>query len=108
MTELAKKKCEACEGGVSALTPSQIGEMLGQLKGWSVIDNHHLQKELEFPDFVSALSFVNKLGEIAEDEGHHPNISLTYGKVGIEIWTHSIDGLTENDFILAAKVDELS
>lgn len=107
MNDLLSKKCEACEGGVDALNPSQISELLNQIDSWSVIDNHHLSKEFEFPNFVLALAFVNDVGTVAEEEGHHPNIFLTWGKVGIEIWTHSINGLTENDFILAAKVDEL-
>ena len=107
MNDLLSKKCEACEGGVAALNPSQISELLNQIDSWSVIDNHHLSKEFEFPNFVLALAFVNDVGTVAEEEGHHPNIFLTWGKVGIEIWTHSINGLTENDFILAAKVDEL-
>lgn len=107
MSELADKKCVPCSGGVPALTREQISPLLGQLHDWEAVDDHHLSKHYEFPDFVSALAFVNKAGDIAEAEGHHPDIYLTYGKVGIQIFTHKVDGLTESDFILAAKLDEI-
>jgi len=80
---------------------------LTQLEGWTVENGHHLQKSYDFPDFVSALAFVNRVGALAEQEGHHPDVHLTWGKVRIQIWTHKIDGLTESDFILAAKIEEL-
>jgi len=79
-----------------------IDELLG-----AQIDAHHLERQLTFPDFKSALRFVNQVGNLAEDQGHHPDITLAWGKVGITIWTHKIDGLTESDFILAAKIDRL-
>jgi 4a-hydroxytetrahydrobiopterin dehydratase len=85
----------------------QIVPLQNQLHGWEVIDHHHLHKSYSFPDFITALAFVNSVGDIAEDEGHHPDIHLTWGKVGIQIYTHKINGLTESDFILAAKIDEL-
>ena len=72
---------------------------------WQVVETHHLEREYDFPDFVSALEFTNEIGEIAEEQGHHPDIHLSWGRVGVEIWTHKIDGLTESDFVLAAKFD---
>jgi 4a-hydroxytetrahydrobiopterin dehydratase len=107
MSDLTAKRCVPCRGGVPALNHDAIAPLLGQLRGWEVVNNHHLTKSLSFPDFVSALAFVNSVGELAEDEGHHPDVCLSWGKVGIEIWTHKVDGLTESDFILAAKIDEL-
>jgi len=107
MSGLSSKQCEPCEEGTSALTEEQYSPLLKELNGWEVVKGHHLRKECKFQDFVSALSFVNKLGELAENEGHHPNIFLTWGKVDIEIFTHKIDGLTESDFVLAAKIDKL-
>lgn len=86
----------------------KLRELHDQLRNqWSVIDEHHLKKEFSFPDFQKALDFTVKVGEIAEREGHHPDINLAYGKVDITIFTHKIDGLSESDFILAAKIDEL-
>lgn len=77
-----------------------------QLGGdWAVVDDHHLFKTYRFPDFVTALAFVNRVGAVAEAEGHHPDVELTWGRVAIKIWTHAIDGLTESDFVLAAKAD---
>lgn len=106
MSELAKKECVPCRGGVPPLKGQALTDLAAQVAGWEVIDEHHLDKEFEFPDFVTALAFVNKIGEIAEREGHHPDLRLGWGYVGIAIWTHKIDGLTESDFILAAKIDE--
>lgn len=107
MGDLATKKCVPCAGGVPALKGEAIGELLAQLRGWEAVDEHHLTKHYSFPDFVTALAFVNRMGEVAEEEGHHPDIYLTWGKVGVQIYTHKVDGLTESDFILAAKIDEL-
>lgn len=106
-SSLAQKSCEPCKGGVPPLRGEKVRELLDELgpNGWVAAEEHHLEKEYEFDDFVTALEFVNRVGEIAEQEGHHPDIYLTYGKVGIEIWTHKIDGLTESDFVLAAKCD---
>ena len=75
--------------------------------GWQVVDGHHLQKVFPFPDFVTALDFTNRVGELAEQEGHHPDICLSWGRVEVEIFTHKIDGLTESDFVLAARIDRL-
>ena len=107
MTTLSAKSCVPCKGGVPPLTHEQIIPLLDELRGWEVLENHRLVKSYDFPDFITALAFVNSIGEIAEDEGHHPDISLTWGKVGLQIYTHKINGLTESDFILAAKIDEL-
>jgi len=82
--------------------------MKSQVSGWQVVNDHHLEKSYSFPDFKTALDFVNRVGEIAEQEGHHPDLYLSWGKVGVKTWTHKIDGLTESDFILAAKIDHLT
>ncbi|HEY1341766.1 MAG TPA: 4a-hydroxytetrahydrobiopterin dehydratase [Bryobacteraceae bacterium] len=102
---LAEKRCVPCRGGVPPLKGAEIEKLHSQISGWQVVDEHHLLKSYTFPDFQTALDFVNRVGAIAEGEGHHPDIYLTWGKVEIKIWTHKIDGLTESDFILAAKID---
>ena len=107
MSELSAKKCVPCQGGVPALTGDAITVLLKQIDGWEVVNEHHLSKDYKLPNFVTALAFVNRIGELAEAEGHHPDIYLSWGKVGIQIWTHKIEALTESDFILAAKIDEL-
>ena len=104
--ELARKHCVPCEGGIPALSTEEIAPLLSQLDGWNVVGGKRLAKTYRFPDFVQALAFVNRAGEVAEAEGHHPDLYLTWGKVGVELTTHAIGGLTENDFILAAKLDE--
>lgn len=107
-TELAKKTCISCEGGVPPLEAPEISELLGQLGGtWTVVENHHLANEYSFPDFLQALAATNRIGRLAEEQGHHPDVHLGWGRCGVEIWTHKIDGLTESDFILAAKIDEI-
>jgi 4a-hydroxytetrahydrobiopterin dehydratase len=78
-----------------------------QVPGWQVVNGHHLTKTYTFPDFRTALDFVNQAGAIAEEEGHHPDLLLSWGKVEVKTWTHKIDGLTESDFILAAKLDQI-
>jgi 4a-hydroxytetrahydrobiopterin dehydratase len=105
MSDLAQRKCVPCEGGVAALKGDDLRQLYAQLDGWTLVNEHHLEKEYRFKDFVSALAFVNELGEVAEAEGHHPDIFLTWGKVKVTLWTHSIGGLSENDFILASKAD---
>ncbi len=108
MTTLAEKKCEPCQGGVEPLKGAALREHVEQLNsGWEAAEEHHLQKEFTFDDFRSALEFVVKVGKLADKEDHHPDIFLTYGKVKIMLWTHKIDGLHENDFILAAKIEQL-
>ena len=107
MAGLAEKTCVPCRGGVPPLTADEIRPLAVQIKGWSVPDNHHIERTFKFPDFKTALDFTNKVGTLAEEQGHHPDIYLACGKVGIKIWTHKIDGLTESDFVLAAKIDRL-
>ncbi len=107
MTQLSEKKCIPCQGGIPPLTESEIAPLLEEVTGWSVIETHHLEKEYLFDNFKQALEFTNKVGDLAEDEGHHPDIYLAWGKVKIQIWTHKINGLNESDFILAAKIDTL-
>jgi 4a-hydroxytetrahydrobiopterin dehydratase len=104
---LAQKHCVPCRGGVPPLAGAELEKMKGQVSGWQVVDGHHLLKSYAFPDFRTALDFVNRIGETAEQEGHHPDIFLAWGKVEVKIWTHKINGLTESDFILAAKIDEM-
>ncbi|UCF33087.1 MAG: 4a-hydroxytetrahydrobiopterin dehydratase [Phycisphaerales bacterium] len=107
MTELSARQCVPCQGGIPPMTRRQIDELLQQLDGWSAVGEHHLTKEYPFLDFVSALAFTNKIGALAEEQGHHPDIYLTWGLVRVDIWTHKIDGLTESDFVLAAKIDRI-
>ncbi|MGC9453468.1 MAG: 4a-hydroxytetrahydrobiopterin dehydratase [Phycisphaerae bacterium] len=107
MTELQHKTCTPCSEGAEPLKGEDVRSRLAQLDGWEAVEEHHLRKEFSFEDFASALSFVNRVGDLAEQQGHHPWIHFTYGKVIVEIYTHKIDGLHENDFILAAKIDEL-
>jgi len=103
---LASKRCRPCRGGVPPLKGAAIQELSEQLGGgWTVVDEHHLEKEYGFEDFAEALAFTNRVGAIAEAEGHHPDIYLAWGRVALKIFTHKIDGLTESDFILAAKAD---
>lgn len=106
--ELSAKKCIPCTAGVPPLKGEKLKALYKQLEpGWKVVNEHHLEKEYTFPDFKTALNFTNQIGAIAEEEGHHPDIYLAYGKVKIVLWTHKIDGLSESDFILAAKCDEV-
>jgi 4a-hydroxytetrahydrobiopterin dehydratase len=105
---LARKHCVPCMGGKPPLKGEAVARLQEELGGaWKVVDEHHLEKEYKFQDFRQALQFTNQVGDVAEAEGHHPDIYLTWGKVKLLIWTHKIDGLTESDFILAAKTDEL-
>jgi 4a-hydroxytetrahydrobiopterin dehydratase len=109
MNALAQKDCVPCKGGVPKLQGEQLASLARQLpQGWQVVGEHHLEKEFEFKDFREALQFTNRVGELAEAQGHHPDIYLAWGKVKLTIWTHKIDGLTESDFIMAAKADELN
>ena len=107
MPELADKTCVPCTGSVPPLKGQPLQELLSKLSGWRVVNEHHLEKKYEFDDFVTALAFVNKVGDLAEHQAHHPDIHLSWGEVRIEVWTHAIDGLTESDFIMAAKTDRL-
>lgn len=108
MAEFATKQCVPCRNGVPSLVGGELKRLLTQVPGWQSVREHHLSREFKFPDFNFALAFVNRVGALAEEQGHHPDIYLAWGKVRIEIWTHKIDGLTESDFALAAKIDRLS
>jgi 4a-hydroxytetrahydrobiopterin dehydratase len=107
MSDLAARQCVPCRGGVPPMEGDEIRKMLEQVSGWEVIAGHHLRKEIKFADFREALDYVNRVGELAESQGHHPDICFGWGKAEITIWTHKIDGLTESDFILAAKIDKV-
>ena len=104
---LAEKHCVPCRGGVPPLEGPDLERFAGQVPGWQVAQGHHLVRSFPFPDFRTALDFVNQVGAVAEREGHHPDLYLSWGKVDVHIWTHKIDGLTESDFILAAKIDQI-
>ena len=107
MSDLAKKTCIPCKGGVPSLKGAKLDDLLEKLKNdWKIIKEHHLEKEYSFKNFKEALNFTIKVGELAENQGHHPDIFLAWGKVKLTIWTHKIDGLTESDFIFAAKADK--
>lgn len=105
-SDLASKTCVPCRGGVPPLSMDVASRLMEQLDGWS-FEQGHLAKSFYFADFANALAFVNKIGAICEEQGHHPDLYMTWGKVSLEVWTHKIDGLTESDFILAAKFDEI-
>jgi len=107
MSTLAANTCKPCEAGVAPLHGHDLERLQDQIAGWDVVREHHLTKEFKFPDFITALAFVNRIGQLAEQQSHHPDIILSWGRVRVDIWTHKIDGLSENDFILAAKIDEL-
>ncbi len=109
MSELASKQCVPCRGGVPPLQGDELATYQQQLGGgWQVVNEHHLEKEYTFDDFRQALDFTVQVGEMAEEQDHHPDIVLTWGLVKVTIWTHKIDGLTESDFVFAAKADRLS
>ena len=107
MTELASKTCVPCKGGTPPLKGAELDELRRQLPEWEVVEEHHLRRVFRFKNFREALGFVNKVGELAEEQGHHPDICFGWGKAEVTIWTHKINGLTESDFIFAAKVDTL-
>jgi 4a-hydroxytetrahydrobiopterin dehydratase len=104
---LAEKQCVPCRGGIPPLTAEEISPLISQISDWEVVENHHIQKTFQSENFRSALGFVNRVGEIAEEQGHHPDLYLAWGKVEVKIWTHKINGLSESDFILAAKIDRV-
>lgn len=104
--ELLKKRCVPCEGGTKPLSRMQAAEYIKQLDAWKLAKNK-IQKQLVFRDFADLVKFVNKLAALAESEGHHPDFCVHYRKLDLEIWTHAVGGLSENDFILAAKIDKL-
>jgi len=107
--ELKNKKCIPCEGGIPPLNEAQITALLWEIdKRWQVKEGNVLYRELHFVNFKHTMNFVNKVAEIAEQEGHHPEIHISYAKCRLELWTYAINGLSENDFILAAKIDEIA
>ena len=108
MGRLSASQCVPCRGGVPPLEGDALRDLHEELGAhWKVVDDHHLDREFTFPDFVTALGFTNRVGVLAEEQGHHPDLYLAWGRVRITIWTHKIDGLTESDFVLAAKIDDL-
>jgi 4a-hydroxytetrahydrobiopterin dehydratase len=107
MSDLASQQCIPCRGGMPPLKGDEISNLLSQLDGWEVVNEHHLAKAFRFNNFRETLTFVGQVGELAEEQGHHPDFCFGWGKAEITIWTHKIDGLTESDFILAAKIDRL-
>jgi 4a-hydroxytetrahydrobiopterin dehydratase len=107
-SELSKKRCKPCEGGMLPLKGEDLTNLSAKLDiDWKVIEENHLMNGYDFDDFKEALAFTNLVGAVAEEENHHPDIHLSYGHVKIKVWTHKIDGLTEGDFIFAAKVDDM-
>ena len=108
MSQLAEKECVPCKGGMAPLKGPELKRLASEVGGdWQVVEEHHLEREYKFPDFRSALDFTNKVGELAEAVQHHPDIYLAWGKVKLTLWTHKIDGLSESDFVFAAKADRL-
>jgi len=103
---LAQKHCVPCRGGVPPLKAGELQKLSVQIPDWRVVDEHHITRTFLFPDFKTALAFVNRAGAVAEAEGHHPDLCLAWGRVDVKTYTHKIDGLTESDFILAAKIDQ--
>ncbi len=105
--DLAERHCVPCRGGHPPLGGEEVARLLARIEGWDAVREHHLRKEYKFKDFREALTFVDRVGELAEAQGHHPDLHLAWGRVVVEIWTHKVDGLTESDFVLAAKIDRL-
>lgn len=109
MTEqLADKTCVPCRGGTPALKGKELDALHRITPEWKVVNEHHITRAYAFPDFKQALEFVNRVGALAEEQGHHPDILLTWGHAEVTLWTHKINGLTESDFVMAAKIDRLS
>ncbi len=107
MDDLASKKCTACEGGTPPLTEQEIKALSARVGGWRVVDNKKIQRKFTFRDFKGAMAFVHSVADIAETEGHHPDIHIFYTTVLIDLWTHAVGGLSKNDFIVAAKINAL-
>ncbi len=109
MADFWKKKCVPCEAGAPALSGNVLKSYVDELKGgWELKDGNHIEKTFRFKNFAEALAFTNKIGQVAEEEGHHPDIYLSWGRAKVTLWTHKAKGLTENDFIMAAKIDRLN
>jgi 4a-hydroxytetrahydrobiopterin dehydratase len=107
MSDLASKTCVPCRGGTPPLKGEELDNLWQQIPGWEVVEEHHLRRRFRFKNFREALDFVNRVGELAEEQGHHPDVGFGWGYAEITVYTHKIDGLTESDFILAAKISEL-
>ncbi len=107
MIELSSKTCVPCRGGTPPLKGKELAELRRQVTGWEVVEEHHLRRRFRFKNFREALDFVNEVGELAEEQGHHPDVGFGWGYAEVTVWTHKIDGLTESDFIFVAKVDRL-
>ncbi len=105
--DLSNKECVPCRGGVPPLKGAELEPFGRALPDWKIVNEHHVEKLFTFPDYKAAVAFTNKVAELAEQQGHHPDLTLSWGKVLVQIWTHKIDGLTESDFVLAAKIDQL-
>lgn len=105
MTDLAEQKCTACRGDEAPFEADAVRRFVSRLDGWEAVDDHHLVKRWKVGDFLAALALANRFGEIAEEQAHHPDLSLGWGWIEARIWTHKVDGLTLNDFILAARFD---
>jgi len=105
---LTSKHCVPCEGGVKPFTTDKIQEYLKEVPGWSVVDDKKIKKEFHFEKYLDGIEFTRHVGELADSEGHHPDIHVYYKRVEIELMTHAIGGLSENDFILASKIDKLN
>lgn len=106
---LTDRSCLPCEGIGAPLSADEAEKLTSDISSdWRIVENHHLEREFRFPDFAAALDFVNRIGAIAEQEGHHPDIELGWGRVSVSLRTHALEGLSENDFILAAKIDDES
>ncbi len=107
MSDLSNRRCEPCRADTPRVSGERLRDLSEQVSEWQVLDEHHLRREFRFRNFWEALAFVNRVGELAEDQGHHPEIRLGWGYATFEVFTHAIDGLSENDFILAAGIDAL-
>ena len=107
MSNLTSKKCIPCEGGIPALKKDEVLKLLGQLNGWSMVSTNKISKEFQFVNFRHNMDFVNKIALLAEAEEHHPDLLISYARLKVELYTYAIDGLSENDFIMAAKIDQL-
>jgi 4a-hydroxytetrahydrobiopterin dehydratase len=107
MSDLASKTCVPCRGGTPPLKGEELDDLWRQIPGWEVVEEHHLRRRFRFKNFREALDFVNRVGELAEEQGHHPDVRFGWGYAEVTVYTHKIDGLTESDFILAAKISEL-
>jgi 4a-hydroxytetrahydrobiopterin dehydratase len=106
-TDLASRKCVPCSGGTPRLAGEELQRLEAQVPGWRVVDGHQLERSFSFPDFKGALAFANKVGDIAEELDHHPDILVSWGRTTVTVWTHKIDGLSEADFVLAAKISKI-